>query len=153
MVQYYKFGLCADDLERWIRRFPKNQLHLILFEDLIRRPLETTQGVFKFLEVDSSFVPRFTVKNPTWNPLSVRLQHALATRTRMPPGAVSDLPPRWRDQFVYPIVGGLNLLGGTLRKRRFNPETRRALLARYRQDILKTEALIGRSLRGWLDGV
>lgn len=151
MVQYFKFGLCADDIARFLRRFPKKQMHFLLFEDLKKRPLETTRAVFEFLEVDPAFTPNFTIQNPTYMPLSVVLQHAIAKRTRLPPAGVATLPPRLIDKYGYPTVGILNLLLGKLLKRGLNPVTRRELLNRYREDIARTEALIGRSLDTWLN--
>ena len=54
------------------------------------------------------------------------------------------------DQRVIPFATVANAVLGRMRKRVFNAATRRELLNRYREDIRRTEALIGRSLDGWL---
>jgi hypothetical protein len=148
---YFRFGHYADDLERFFRRFPRQQVHVLLSEDLKARPEETTRAVFEFLGVDPSFVPSFKVYNPTWMPFSVGLQHYLRTRLHDNPVLVNQRRPRRMDR-VLRFVGDVNTVCGILRKRRFNPATRRELLNRYREDIRRTEQLIGRNLDVWLPG-
>lgn len=153
-VLYYHYGLIAHNIERFVRRFPKDQIHIVLFDDLKARPKETTQKVFEFLGVDASFAPSsFKVHNPTWFPLSVRLQHFFASRSRIHPFLPDRQPIRFLDRVVIPWVCESNAIFGRLRKRAFNPSTRRELLNRYRDDIQRTEQLIGRSLQIWLKGV
>jgi hypothetical protein len=147
-VQYFRFGLYADDIERFVRRFPRHQMHFLLFEDLKERPRETIRSVFEFLDVDPEFIPRFEIKNPTRLPLFLLLQYWVTTRTRLPEDR-SGLPQRWRDQHGYPAVNALNLWLGQFWKRRLRTTTRRALLERYRDDIRRTGELIGRDLSRW----
>jgi len=152
-VLYFHFGLISHHIQRWVNRFPKNQIQFLLFDDLKARPKETTRAVFEFLGVDPSFVPAsFKVHNPTWFPLSIHLQHFFASRSRVHPFLPSGGPTRFFDREVIPRVCRANAILGGLRRRRFNPWTRRDLLNRYRDDIRKTEELIGRSLQGWLKG-
>jgi hypothetical protein len=133
-----------------MRRFPREQIHVLLFEDLLKRPRETTRAVFEFLGVDPGFTPSFDVHNQTWVPASVRLQHLLARQWHSHPMLPRRAPRRFVDGYLIPFIGNTNALLGTLRKRKFNPATRRELLNRYRSDIRRTEELIGRSLAAWL---
>ena len=148
-LQYFRFGLYADDIERFIRVFPREQVHILLSEDLKARPRETTQAVYEFLGVDSGFTPSFKVHNPTWMPFSVSLQHFLLRHT-INPVLEAQGPVGLLDRYVFRPLGDANAILGALRKRRFNPATRRVLLNRYRDDIRRTEQLIGRSLDVWL---
>jgi hypothetical protein len=152
MTQYFAFGLCGEYVERFARRFPPEQVHFLLFDDLKADPLGETQKVYRFLGVDPTFVPTIEVHNPTWVPFSVRLQHFLALRTKATPGTSHPEPSTlgFLDRRVYPFIGGLNLLLGRLRRVRLNPETRRHLLVRYREDILRTGQAIKRDLSHWL---
>jgi Sulfotransferase domain len=150
-VLYFNFGLIAHHIERFVRRFPKDQIHVVLFDDLKARPKETTRAVFEFLGVDAHFTPSsFKVHNPTWFPLSIRLQKFFASRSRMHPFLPSRKPIRFFDRKVIPWACWVNAVLGRLRKRAFDPSTRRDLLNRYRDDIRRTEELIGRSLQAWL---
>src|SRR5207245_4654175 len=114
------------------------------------RPTETTSAVFDFLGVDPAFTPSFEVHNRTWTPFSIRLQHFLAMRQRTHPLLPQRTPVRFIDRRVIPALGDANAVLGKLRKRRSHPETRRALLNRYRADIRRTEELSGVSLKAWL---
>lgn len=154
-ILYFQYGLIAHDIERFVRRFPKEQIHVALFEDLKARPAETTRAVYEFLGVDPTFTPRTSkVHNPTWFPLSVSLQHAFASRSRLHPFLPSSGPIRFLDRKVIPWVCWANAVLGQVRKKpAFNPSTRRALLNRYRDDIRRTEELTGRSLQAWLKDV
>ena len=124
-------------------------MHVLLSEDLKDRPEETTRTVFEFLGVDPSFVPSFKVYNRTWMPFSVGLQHDLRRRQHNNPVLTNRGRTRPMDH-VLRFVGNLNTLFGMLRTRSFNPATRRELLNRYREDIRRTEQLLGRSLDIWL---
>jgi hypothetical protein len=152
-TQYFRFGHYADDIERYVRRFPRQQIHVLLSEDLRTRPAETMRSLHKFLDVDPDFTPSFEMHNETWTPFSPRLQHFLATHTRWQPASAPTDPGGFVERRLVPFAAGVNMLAGRLRKRRFNPATRRALLIRYRNDIRRTEQLIGRSLDIWLKDV
>ena len=39
-------------IERFLRTFPREQVHILLSEDLKARPTETTRAVYEFLDVD-----------------------------------------------------------------------------------------------------
>jgi hypothetical protein len=147
---YFRFGQVASDVERFMRRFPRKQVHIVLFDDLKARPKETTRAVYEFLGVAGDFTPSFKIYNPTWVPFSVQLQHFLAMQCRTHPLLPHRAPVRFLDQRVIPFATVANAVLGRMRKRVFNPATRRELLNRYREDIRRTEALIGRSLDGWL---
>src|SRR5581483_8954386 len=77
LILYYHFGLVASQIEPWTALFPRRQIHVMLFEDLKTRAIDTTKKVYEFLGVDPSFTPKIEVHNPTWFPFSVRLQHLL----------------------------------------------------------------------------
>ncbi len=149
LILYYQFGLISRHIEPWVARFPRHQIHVLLFDDLKKRPVETTQKVFEFLGVDASFTPKIGVHNPTWFPFSVSLQHRLLSRARQHP----FLPPRgelgFYDLRVIPAVGFLNAAFGRLRRRSLNAATKKALLARYRDDIRRTAELTGVDLAAW----
>jgi hypothetical protein len=152
-LQYFRFGLYASDIERFLTVFPREQVHVLLSEDLKARPKETTQAVYEFLGVDPGFAPSFKIHNPTWMPFSVSLQHYLLLHTNanpvLEPGARGPVRP---IDYLLRYMGILNSIVGKLRVRRFNPATRKELLTRYRDDIRRTEQLIGRSLDVWLQG-
>jgi hypothetical protein len=150
LILYYHFGLISHHVERFVNQFPRNQIHVMLFDDLKANPLDATRGVFEFLGVDPSFTPEFGVHNPTWFPLSVRVQHMFLGRSRLHPFLPQRGRIRFFDRRVVPAVAHTNAALGKLRRRSFNPETRRKLINQYRDDIRRTEELTGVSLAAWL---
>ena len=63
--RYFGVGLYAAQIERFTRRFPKDQIHVVFFNELNKRPAETTRSAFEFLGVDPGFVPDFKVHSHT----------------------------------------------------------------------------------------
>ena len=55
---------------RYLERFERDRLHVIVFEDLVSEPLATVQEVYRFLGVDDGYVPdRYdTPANESWQP-------------------------------------------------------------------------------------
>ncbi len=53
------FSLYYQHLERYLRSFPREQLHLYLFDDVETAPQKVIKEVFQFLEVDDTFVPSY----------------------------------------------------------------------------------------------
>lgn len=56
-ASYFDRGLYVDQLENLAGHFPREQIHVVLFEDLIARPVETVSDVCRFLGVDTNFQP------------------------------------------------------------------------------------------------
>ena len=49
-------GRYATHLRRWFEHFPREQVHVILFDDYLQSPAAELQSVFDFLRVDSDFL-------------------------------------------------------------------------------------------------
>ncbi len=147
---YFRFSLYSNQVKQYLDVFPREQVHVLLFEDLKRRPVETTQEIFKFLGVDPSFTPDVTPMNESLVPASIRAQHMIAERWRKHPLSPGE-NPRFIDWWVFPLLAGGNMVAGRWRKTLLKPETERRLLERYRSDINATAELIGRSLDAWLE--
>lgn len=129
-------------LERYFQRFPPGQLRMILLEDLERSPATTMRGLYAFLGVDPGFAPDLSkIANPGGEPRN-RLLHRL----------LSD--PRLRGLsrgFPEPVVERLRATRSrNLQKQPLRPEDRRKAIGFFREDILRTQDLIGRDLSAWL---
>ena len=69
LYQYKDKGYYAEQLERYFNLFPKENIKVLLFEDIVKNPIKTTQKVFKFLNIDKSFIPDTSKKvNVSGNP-------------------------------------------------------------------------------------
>jgi hypothetical protein len=60
------WGMYGSQLKKYLEYFPLEKIHIIKFEDIKTKPKEVIQGVYRFLGVDSSFVPAYLDKH--WTP-------------------------------------------------------------------------------------
>jgi len=51
-VQRYRY---FHYLQRWSAQFPAEQIKVVLFDDLVKRPQETAVSIYQFLHIDPSF--------------------------------------------------------------------------------------------------
>lgn len=130
-------------LARYFEVFPRRQIHVFLFDDLKRGAAEAVQGVYRFLEIDPGFVPDFeTAHNVGGVPNSRFLESLLTNRSIR--SAVEPWIPKRAADWVRRIR--------TTNMRKAPPlpvNLRRELTSRFREDIVQTSGLIGRSLDHW----
>ncbi|MBW4575273.1 MAG: sulfotransferase domain-containing protein [Aphanothece sp. CMT-3BRIN-NPC111] len=143
---YFYSGLYFAQVERYLENFPRDQVHIILFEDLKTNPVVATQQVYEFLGVDSSFIPEIEVHNKGQTPFSVPAQYFIKQKLNKYLCKLR-IPSRLRLQRS---ALDINLFFGKLVEHRLNEATRRNLQEMYREDIQKTARLIGRDLGAWL---
>ena len=118
-------------------------IRVVLFEEIARDPLPTTRGLFGFLGVDAGFAPDVSkVSNPGGLP-KVRALHGLLNDAR-----VRGLARRLLPEEV--VARGRDLRSRNLPKQAMSPAERRAAAALFREDVLRTQDLIGRDLSAWL---
>lgn len=134
----------ADSLARYLDLFPRTQLHVLLFDDLKRAPVDAVQGVYRFLEVDPEFVPDLeTPHNVGGIPASRGLERFLTSKSLR--AAVQPWMPTRAVNWVRRV---------RTRNLRAAPplpaELKRELTEPFRDDIARTSQLIGRGLEHWL---
>jgi len=148
-LDYFRVVDFVSQLRRYEEWIPREQIHVVLFDDLQRDPAGVFERVLRFLDVDAGFRVSFDAHNKNKVVRSPRLREML----RNPPGWLS-VPSRL-------------LLPGALRneiKRRvkrmntrfvvrppMSAPTRERLLERLRPGIVELGAHLGRDLSGWLE--
>jgi hypothetical protein len=139
----FESGLYHAKLRRYFDTFPREQIKVILFDDLIARPQETVQSLFRFLGVDPGFAVDTSIRfNTTLSPRFVRLTRLF--------NATANSVAR-----TAPWASGTGL-GTPLRRLLLRkpdpipPALRRRLTDQYRDDIIATGELIERDLSHWL---
>lgn len=55
--EYIEQGRYATQLRRYLQCFPREQFLLLVYEDCLTHPLEFIQSIYRFLEIDTGFVP------------------------------------------------------------------------------------------------
>jgi hypothetical protein len=140
-------GFYGVQLARYLELFPRDQIAVHLYDDFEADPLRVLQSLFSFLGIATGFTPDISLRyNVSGRPRS-RLLHGFLSR----PLAVKDffkplLPAPLRHR-VRARLMNRNVIPD---RSRVAPETRRALIAQYREDVLKVQSLIERDLSHWL---
>ncbi|MFC1707206.1 sulfotransferase [Planctomycetota bacterium] len=145
---YQSIGFYYERLEPYFASFPREQLKVLLFDDLQADPRALMKDLFRFIGVDDGFEPDLSVRynqagviaNPV---LRVLWRHTYGLRTLLTPyipiryrGHLTESMRRWRQK--------------PLKCEPLLPETRAKITELYREDILKLQDLIGRDLSMWL---
>jgi len=139
---YYQRGLYYKQVKRYLDTFGKENVLIIIFEELTAKPLSVVKNTYRFLGVDDTFVPAIKIHNPT--------------------GGILNFPKFWQDtglllkttSFVFSknlikkMPHLLRNIGRTLPPA-INPATARMLQDRFQDDIGKLEQLIGKDLSVW----
>jgi Sulfotransferase domain len=134
------YGLYAEQVQRYLDRFPAEQIGLWLYEDT-RQP-GFLREVFEFLGVDGGFVA------------DTSQRHLEQRVPRM--GGLQSLRRRWNGSSLRRRIPAR--ARAFLGKMVFHPngsikmtrEDRGMLIDFYREDVLRLEAMIGRDLSAWL---
>lgn len=141
---WMRIGRYHGQLARYYDAFPRNRIHIFLFDDLKRHPLRVMQEMYWFLGIEPEFVPDFaTPHNVGGMPASRLLESVFTSR------ALRSAVGSWMPRRVANWVRQLR----TRNMRQAPPlpaELREELTRQFRADIARTSELIGRSLEHWL---
>jgi hypothetical protein len=148
VFQYRAGGFYSRQLHRYLERFPRHQVHVELYENWRDRPRATLARIFRFLDVDPEFMPRIERQNVSRGARNEALHQAqvrLRLRLQSGEGFVSK-----RLFSLMPLAAQL----GNKLNRADPPALDSALRAQlqgdYREDLLRLQDLLGKSLDAWL---
>ena len=141
---WMRIGRYHPQLARYFDVFPRDRIHVFLFDDLKRDALGVLREVYRFLDVEPTFVPDLeTPHNAGGMPSNMLLERIFrsgAVRT-----AVSPLVPKRAANWVR------RLRAGNMRQAPPLPaDLRQELTRHFRDDIARTSELVGRTLEHWL---
>jgi len=139
-----EFGRYFAQIERYYREFPRMQIHISYYEDLLRSPQQLMAELFSFLSVDQNFVP--DVSRRHHEPVITRFNALVYLLKRS--GAWSYL------RKLGPELLGPRLRPLLVRSRgslQMPPADRAFLTNYYRDDIARLTTLLNRDLSAWLD--
>jgi hypothetical protein len=151
-LYYSEIAMFAPQVERYLRTFPREQVHIVLYDDLAKSSEECYFSVLDFLGIRRVILDKYGIRNPYKAPRST----AFAGMVQRPPGIIrfflDRLPPYVRRAMLEKTLMLLN----TRRVARapLRPEFRRRLSEQLAPGIRDLERLIDRDLSLWLkDGV
>ncbi|CAN5563022.1 hypothetical protein BH20CHL6_BH20CHL6_04730 [soil metagenome] len=145
MYQYREVARYSDPIQRYIDRFGRESVHIIVYEDLLKDAPAVYRSVLSFLGADPSFRPDLRVVN-----MSVRPRNRLLFGLMFSPTArrgVKTLAPRRLHGALRPAVGRINSLNRRPASRpSLDPRLRRALRDEFAGEVATLSALLGRDL-------
>ena len=140
---YVETGFYGRQLARYLNAFPREQVDVHLFEDLVRDPDGTMGAIFTFLGVEPVHLRSVDQYNASGVPRSPLLAAALRSRRWIGPPLKKVLPERLRPAVERFVQRGLD-------RPSLAPEHRARLVDTYGDDVHLLERLIGRDLSSWL---
>jgi len=133
-----------QQLERYFGAFPRDQIHVMLFDDLKTDAAGAVQGVYRWLGIDSGFVPDFDTPHALGGMPANRFLEGLFTSS-----AIGRVVRPWVPKQATNWVKRLR--SRNLRQAPSLPKDLRQELTRpFHDDIRKTSELIGRDLQHWM---
>ncbi len=138
-------GFYAAQLKPYFANFKREQIKIYLYEDYISDPVGFAQDIFRFLNVDDTFVPDMSVRhNESRLPRSRSLQVFLTEPRAAKNLFKTFIPARWSRRI------GDRLRSNNLTRPPLSAEMRRQLTEVYREDIEELQGMLGRDLSHWL---
>ncbi len=152
-LQYRNIGLYSIQLERIYKYFPRNQVKIILFEELVKTPEKVYSNVLSFLGLENDGRTEFHVSNQNKS----LIFKPLATLIQRPPVFIVSIVNRIKSVLhvhrlgIYPLMNKFNVLINSQKKTRTPLQTdfKKIMLDTFLDDINKLEKIIGRDLSSW----
>lgn len=154
---YYKYLLM------YFKIFPRNQILVMIFEDIEKDPVNFIQRIYKFLGVDPKFVPReinekinFISKNrrrfPIFNKITFMFKSRLYNAGKSGKILIKILKLLGIKK-IYHYLSILNLRKNGLKSKNkilISSQTKSRLIKFYKNDIRNLEVLLNKDLEFWL---
>ncbi len=131
-----------SDLKRYYDIFDKEKIKVILFDELKENTLETIADLFRFLNVDDTFVPNISVHNKGGIPRNQLYFKLLLTLKN---NLKNYIRPSPRNKRIWTY-----LRSNSLTESKIDPHIRKKILEICEDDILRTQELVNRDLSSWL---
>ena len=150
-LQYARMAKFGQQLRRALRIFPREQVHVVMFEDFVKDTRQAYEGTLKFLRVPSDNRSSF----PRVNENRTAAWRALSMRIRRPPAGLHRLKETVRrsiGEANYAKIARayLRLMTSEYRPKLLSTEFREELVAEFRDDILLLSELLQKDLSHWL---
>lgn len=140
--EWLERNLYFNNLQRYTALFSRDQLKVILFEEMRDTPLAVVQDCFRFLGVDDRFVPDVERRHNTGGLPKNRMVYRLFSNSTLRRAARKWLPERVRT--VVSRVKERGMVSLPLAE-----ETRQRLMKYFADDIGRLEELLGMDLSIW----
>lgn len=146
-LQYREIPRFAEQIERYVRVFGRERVHVVVFDDFQRDNHAVFADVVEFLGVDPAPRPEVAVVNSNAAPRSRKVQHMIEHQPEIVRRVVRRLLPRRVRHEVRNAVRRLN--ASTERRPKLDPALRAELTAEFAPEVARLSELLGRDLSHW----
>lgn len=142
--RYHHVVCFSDQITRFMEVFPKDAIHIIIYDDFKCHTLQEVQKTYKFLGVDDAFEPEIKMVNANkklrsrnFRKLHYWLIYNLFSKflNEKNLNGVNDYLLRINTRYVE--------------REKMNPELKRELISKLRPEIQKLEQLLNKDLAHW----
>ncbi len=143
---YSEVPLYTEQIKRYVDAFGWDQIHVIVFDDLISNTSKVYRDVLRFLEVEDQFTPDFKVHN-LGNPRRSKLVHKFMRSSLIKNTARVLLPDT-----IYHSIGQTLFRWNTSNKPRppMDRKVRKRLQKQFEPEVKRLSKLLDRDLSHWL---
>jgi hypothetical protein len=142
-VYYRRIARFTEQVRRYLELFPREQVHVIVFDDFKADTLGVVQDTYRFLGVDPAFQP----ETPVVNPNKTYRSWALRRLQQRVPDKAKDLVPGGLRRRASEAFYALNR--SYQPRARMDPALRAQLKAELAPEVAALGELIGRDLSHW----
>ncbi len=135
-------GLYFQHINRFLKLFPREQMLILLYDDLKKDPKSYIRTIYDFLEVDPSFVPSTLETKVNEGKYSEALRWVNM-------GVRYFVPPKYRTKVTNKVIRIRKKFAP--RRPELPAEWRAKMIAHYKDEILRLSDWLGRDLRTWLN--
>ncbi len=147
--RYYHGSSYKQHLEHFHKRFPQEQILILLYDDLKHKPEHLLRQVYQFIGVRTDILPENlgALYNESTIPRSPKLQRILSLTTRT---GLGDKIPKLIRTHVSKLRRRLTKLNQvSIKYFPLEDNIRQELISRLEKDILYVEDLLERPLESW----
>lgn len=130
-----------SELNRFFECFARNQILVVIFDDLAQQPAVMAKQLYRFIGVDDSFEPNLQPQNTGGIPRNPQL-YAAMTYSKDRLKQIGSIPPAVRRLWA-------RIRTQSLRTEKLDPLLKRKVLEVCADDIARTASLIQRDLSIW----
>ncbi len=142
---YSEIPLYTEQINRYVDAFGWNQIHIIVFDDLVNSTPKVYRDVLRFLEVDDQFTPDFKVYNPGRQPKSLVLRDLM--RDFWMARAAKVLLPSIIRRPIGQILSRWNI--SNKHRPPMDKHVRKRLQEQFAPEVKRLSKLLGRDLTHW----
>jgi hypothetical protein len=141
-------GFYSQQLDRYEKTFPENQLCVLLYDDLRSDPEGTCRQIFSFLGVDEDFVPDMSGEYNRSGVPKNRFMHRLLNPSAPMKRRLWNVTPRLARERL--LDAQTKIVNRNLQRQTMPEPERDRLRGVFREEVGRLEARLDRDLSHWL---